>query len=169
MPLNKTSSRCFHETETEISFFFVHGIITFGLIGIGLYLFHKTKLLHDIYGIRNELLFQCMGLCSALFLYIITTFIFSMAKSDPDMNRIEWLCHYIISIIISISIGLISTIYPVRFMKRKESMTMLTTVTPSNSEQEFKENLEYFRNSRAMEYIISDYDSFKQFMQYLVK
>lgn len=153
-------------------------MIISGLIGIGLYLFHKTKVLHDIYGIRNELGLQCIGLCVALMLYIITIFFFSYStpstNSDTNsdynnLNRIEWLCHYIISVIITISIGLISSIYPVRFMKRKESMMMLTSVTPSNSEQEFKDNLEYFRNSRAMEYIISEYDSFKQFMQYLVK
>ena len=164
----------FFGTDKEIAFFIVHGLVTSILIGIALYLFHKTKLLDDIYGVRNELSLQCVGLCLALILYGLTVFIFSylnppQSESALDLDRIQWLCYYIVSVIMSISIGLISTIYPVQFMKRKQLEMMMTIKTPSNSEQELKENEECLRNSKAMEFVISEYDSFKQFMQYLVK
>ena len=136
-------------------------------------MFYKTSLLDDIYGIRNELLYQCIGLSVALFLYILTVSVFAIinpSQLDSNSGRIEWLCHYIISILVSISIGLISTYYPIQFIKKQEGITILRNVSPeSNSEQEWNKNSEYLRHTKAMEFIISDYNSFKQFMQYLVK
>ena len=164
---------------SNLLFFIEYGFITSILSIIALYFFNKTKLFNDIYGIRHELLFQCIGLCLALFLYILITFIFSIIinqnnnnNNNINLTRIEWLCQYIISMIIAISIGLISTIYPIKLIKNKQKSNTLalSDISPdSDSKNDIKGYAEYIRNAKAMEFIISDYNSFKQFMQYLVK
>lgn len=157
-------------------------------------IFYKSKNLSDIYKIRNEIFIQCIIIIIALSIYLGIFLYFKLDSNwinNPDGIRIEWLFRNLVANLCAVGLALIPTIYPLYLYQSAEVMKLSQLVSqvtdntpipskngdgvgtgfPSNPDTELTEVTNEFGETLTiinLKRIISEYETFKYFMQHLV-
>eukprot|EP01084_Bolivina_argentea_P102278 183243_1 len=129
-------------------------------------IFFKIKQIKDIYFIREEILYQCITLIIAFITYLSIFIYFHIYSNNyNDYNqRLEWLFRNLVSELCAIGLGLISTVYPFYLYHKKHNGINAQRCRSSSS---FYEN--NCNKIDALKHIITNYNSYKAFMQYLTR
>eukprot|EP01084_Bolivina_argentea_P046264 85203_1 len=132
-------------------------------ISIAFGILYKTRLVNDIYHIRNEIAIAMFIIGLSFIIYIIMFMIrhfdeYHAQTTDDDMSRVESLVYMFVTDGFAIACSILSTGYPVYRIKHYEQENG-TSVTRQH-------NLD--ANLQTMNKILSDYKPFTTFMSYLV-
>ena len=156
-----TQSICFAVTGQGLLTDILRVIFTLILVIIALYIAWRVRKIEDIYSIKNELLYQSLSVMLCVVIYILGIFTFhTMCGSTDRCHRMEWILDNAVLQLLALSIALFNTAYPLhvsreRILKRSASGSQSGRLTA--------------RGVDAICQIISQYSSFKAFMQYLVE
>eukprot|EP01084_Bolivina_argentea_P265500 450056_1 len=133
-----------------------------------LIIFYKSKKLKDIYFIRNEILYQCITIIAALFISLSIVIFFKLFSTifKENSSRIEWLLQNIVSQIFVVGLALISTAYPVYIHSKYDTIIKTFATVHKHKGYDFQHN--EYNKVDAIRHILSNYNSYKAFMQYLV-
>lgn len=80
---------------------------------IALVLFCRVKGFDDLYGIKNEIKYQCIIIFVMLIIYLILFVTFEFLPSTSKLIRIEWITYLIFIDFLFFGLSILSTAYPV--------------------------------------------------------
>ena len=80
---------------------------------IALILFQRVKGFDDLYGIKDEIKYQCIIIFIMLIIYLLLFITFEFLPSTPKLIRIEWISYLIFINILFFGLSILSTAYPV--------------------------------------------------------
>eukprot|EP01084_Bolivina_argentea_P077448 140475_1 len=166
-------------TGDGLVFFFVHTIFASIPNSISFSIFWKAKSLKDVYSIRDEILYQCILLAIALIPFAISSFHFRFGIGkikSVNETRIEYLLHIPMVFAVAIALSIIPTAYPVYKYKRMIIQNKLSqniqlesnTQLQSPNTHSREEHITKYIGMQGLNSILSEYESFKGFMQHLV-
>eukprot|EP01084_Bolivina_argentea_P317076 549699_1 len=122
----------------------------------------KSCNIKDVYHIRNEIVTQCIFITAALMLYLLIFLYYKinirLVQAEP--LRMEWLFRNLVAQLCAVGLALISTVYPVYLVQNHQLERRGSSSTvPVNAN---------VNRTAVIIHIISNYESYKAFMQYLI-
>eukprot|EP01084_Bolivina_argentea_P123713 219228_1 len=172
--------------NTSVSYLFSEGVILdftqYVLASIpilfSLVMCYKSRNIKDVYHIRNEISCQCVIIMLALFIYLCTFLYYKLTSPHSQITamRMEWLFRNLVAQLCAIGLALISTIYPIYLVSEYDyniqtdiKQQIDTTSDKNNNNLSNSRNAFVYKNKNlcTIKHIISNYDSYKAFMQYL--
>lgn len=170
-------------TNTLISHFYGEGLILdfaqYFIASIPIIasfiIFYKSRIVNDIYGIRNEILYQCIIIIFALSLYLGIFLYFKLDKkwiNNQNGIRIEWLLRNLVANLCAIGLAFIPTAYPNYLYYSQSTQKHLSDIVAHNSSQTSDNHDGGFgvetQTMIMLKKTISEYDTFKAFMAHLI-
>lgn len=162
----------FYGKGNETIFILIHLILLIIPISVMIMVFYKLykHKIKDIYKLSNEVKYQLIILGISTFIYIFILLLLDKAVWDNDQQQIKWLftC-YISTFILLFLCTTINLKYPLIIIEQHKNHTLVANAQKIKSMSELDNKSEYRLSIQAMQDCLSNYDTFKLFMQHLVQ
>eukprot|EP01084_Bolivina_argentea_P251584 421995_1 len=146
-----------------LAFDFFHMVMISIPVCVAFIVLYKARSLKDLYRIRDEIFYQSVlvliGLVGYTVLFLVCHLDYFIDKYGVNLQRFEWTMYSFLTDICAVSFAIVPTLYPIYLIKHRELDGLSSSIRLEN---------DIHMGINSMNQIISEYESFKMFMDHLV-